>query len=81
MLALTEESARTYTATLKGQPTSAVVVDVSSDTPRAVEHAVGGTADTTSYPTMLDLTAVDVTDNDTPGLGGECDGSDDERGG
>ena len=53
----------TATAVADANPTGETVV---------VTHAVSGTADTTSYPTTLALTAADVTvtvtDDDVPGL-------------
>ncbi len=69
-------TALTYGATTwnTAQTVTATAVDDADDDGETVTvtHAVSGTADTTSYPTTLDLTAanvtVTVTDNDTPGL-------------
>ena len=69
-------TALTYGATTwnTAQTVTATAVDDADDDGETVTvtHAVSGTADATSYPTTLDLTAanvtVTVTDNDTPGL-------------
>ncbi len=69
-------TALTYGATTwnTAQTVTATAVDDGDDDGETVTvtHAVSGTADATSYPTTLDLTAanvtVTVTDNDTPGL-------------
>ena len=69
-------TALTYGATTwnTAQAVTATAVDDADDDGETVTvtHAVSGTADATSYPTTLDLTAanvtVTVTDNDVPGL-------------
>ncbi len=66
----------TYSATTwnTAQTVTATAVDDNNPTGETVTvtHAVSGTADATSYPTTLSLTAanvtVTVTDNDVPGL-------------
>ncbi len=68
--------ALTYSATTwnTAQPVTATAVADANPTGETVvvTHAVSGTADPTSYPTTLSLTAADVTvtvtDNDAPGL-------------